>query len=104
MRRTGDRTCAVVIEPRTVGRPRVRAIMASNFCSTRQLNAAAAPATSAMPRVAKNMVAAGGTPGAASSMPITAVKTMSETTRGFVRRQILAEHARCALYRLLRHR
>ena len=41
----------MVIEPRTVGRPRVRAITASSFCSTRQLNAAAAPATSAMPTV-----------------------------------------------------
>jgi hypothetical protein len=43
-----------VISPRGSGRPRVRAISASIFCSTRQLKAAAAPATRAMPIVAKN--------------------------------------------------
>src|SRR5579859_7090947 len=79
--------CAGVIVPITVGRPRVRAMTASIFCSTRQLNAAAAPATSAMPMVAARTSPAGGSVGEASSMPITAVKTMSDTTRGLVRRQ-----------------
>ena len=65
----------------------MRAIAASIFCSTRQLNAAAAPATSAIPIVALNTSPGGGPSGTASSIPITAVKTMSETTRGLVRRQ-----------------
>src|SRR5271154_128616 len=82
-----NRICADVMVPITVGRPRVRAIAASIFCSTRQLNAAAAPATSAIPAVAASKSCAGGTAGEASSIPITAVKTMSETTRGLVRRQ-----------------
>src|SRR5260221_1531198 len=78
-------TCEMV--PLTVGRPRVRAIAASIFCSTRQLNAAAAPATSAMPSVAAKTRPGGGRSGVARSIPITAVNTMSETTRGLVRRQ-----------------
>src|SRR5450631_425482 len=80
-------TCIEVMVPMTVGRPRVRAIAASIFCSTRQLNAAAAPATSAIPSVAKKMRPGAGKPGDASSIPMTAVNTISETTRGFVRRQ-----------------
>ena len=45
------------------GRARVRAMSASIFCSTRQLIAAAAPATSAMPSVANSDAAdAGGRP------------------------------------------
>ena len=43
-----------VSSPRGSGRRRVRAISASIFCSTRQLIAAAAPATSAMPSVAEH--------------------------------------------------
>ncbi len=46
--------------------------------------AAAAPATSAMPIVPKSTGSAGGIPGAARNMPITAVNTISATTRGFV--------------------
>ena len=88
--------CAGVIVPVTVGRPRVRAITASTLCSTRQLKAAAAPATSAIPRVAAASSPAGGSVGEASSMPITAVKTMSETTRGFVRRQNCTGTATCS--------
>src|ERR1700740_1718323 len=76
--------CAGEIVPITVGRPRVRAITASIFCSTRQLKAAAAPATSAMPAVAHARRPGGGSVGAAGSIPITAVNTMSETTRGLV--------------------
>ena len=73
-----------VSSPRGSGRRRVRAISASIFCSTRQLNAAAAPATSAMPTVAKNTMRGGGSPGVARNMPITAQKTISDTTRGLV--------------------
>jgi hypothetical protein len=62
----------------------VRRITASIFCSTRQLIAAAAPATSAMPSVPNKTAWAGGTPGDARNMPITAVKTINDTTRGFV--------------------
>jgi len=46
--------------------------------------AAAAPATSAMPVVAANRICSGTMPGVASSMPITAVNTISDTTRGLV--------------------
>ena len=68
-----------------VGRQAVRAMRASICCSTRQLNAAAAPATSQMPTVAASSDApVGGKPGVASSMPITAQKTISCTTRGLV--------------------
>ena len=53
-----------VISPAGSGRRRVRAISASIFCSTRQLIAAAAPATSAMPSVAEDTTGpAGGMPG-----------------------------------------
>ena len=73
-----------VSSPRGNGRPRVRRITASIFCSTRQLIAAAAPATSAMPIVPNSTACAGGIPGDARNMPMTAVNTMSDTTRGFV--------------------
>src|SRR5688572_13976657 len=53
-------------------------------CSTRQLIAAAAPATRAMPSVAANTRPGGGTPGVARNIPMIATKTISETTRGFV--------------------
>ena len=66
------------------GRPRVRRIRASIFCSTKQLTAAAAPATSAMPIVASRSSRGGTMLGVARNMPITAVKTISETTRGLV--------------------
>ena len=57
---------------------------ASAFCSTRQLIAAAAPATSAMPNVPASSTRGGTIPGVERHMPITAVKTMSDTTRGLV--------------------
>ena len=53
--------------------------------------AAAAPATSAMPTVATNTMPAGGNPGTARNMPITAQKTMSDTTRGLVEREELPQ-------------
>ena len=66
------------------GRARVRAIRASIFCSRRQLIAAAAPATSAMP-IAPNTSGWSATmSGVARNIPISAVKTMSDTTRGLV--------------------
>jgi hypothetical protein len=71
--------------PRGSGRARVRAITASIFCSTRQFTAAAAPATSAMPTVAANTTPIGGRPeGCARNMPMTAQKTISDTTLGLV--------------------
>ena len=76
--------CAAVSWPRGSGRQRVRCMRASIFCSTRQLIAAALPATSAMPRVAARSSRGGTIAGAARNMPITAVKTISDTTRGFV--------------------
>ena len=57
---------------------------ASIRCSTRQLNAAAAAATSQMPAAAGSDQAPVGHAGVASSMPITAQKTISCTTRGLV--------------------
>jgi hypothetical protein len=61
-------------------------MMASILRSIRQFTAAAAPATRAMPAVAANRVCKGTMPGVASSMPITAQNTISDTTRGLVRR------------------
>ena len=56
--------------------------------STMQLKAAAAPATSQMPRQASSHaqphLAQLGTPGTASTMPIRAQNTMSWITRGLV--------------------
>src|SRR6266542_1046073 len=72
-----------VTSPRGNGRCRVRAISASSFCSTRQLIAAAEPATSAMPIVAQKTRCGGGSPGTARNMPMTAQNTISDTTRGF---------------------
>ena len=46
--------------------------------------AAAAPATSQMPTEAASATRQSGRPGVASSMPMTAQKTMSCTTRGLV--------------------
>ena len=65
------------------GRQLVRRISLSMFCSTRQFTAAAAPATSAMPIVPNTTAPAGGMPGTARNMPMTAVNTISDTTRGF---------------------
>jgi len=76
--------CGVVSSPLGSGRQRVRSISASTFCSTRQLIAAAAPATRAMPNVPASSTRDGTIPGVARNMPITAVNTMSETTRGLV--------------------
>ena len=73
-----------VSSPVAVARHAVRAILASMRCSTRQLNAAAAAATSQIPTVAASAVRHSGTPGVASSIPMTAQKTMSCTTRGLV--------------------
>src|SRR2546421_7451017 len=76
--------CCVVSSPRGSGRARVRAILASIFCSTRQLITAAAAATRAMPSVPNSIGFNGGKPGTARNMPITAVNTISDTTRGLV--------------------
>ena len=73
-----------VSSPVAVGRQAVRFIRASMRCSTRQLNAAAAAATSQMPTIAAIATRQSGMPGVASSMPITAQNTISCTTRGFV--------------------
>ena len=73
--------------PLAVGRQAVRFILASMVFSTRQLKAAAAPATSQMPAQATAMVSnwdAVGRPGTASTMPISAQNTISCTTRGLV--------------------
>ena len=58
-------------------------MIASIFCSTRQFTAAAAPATRAIPSVPAMSACSGTAPGTARNIPITAVKTMSDTTRGF---------------------
>ena len=82
-----SKVCALDSSPLAVGRQAVRFILASIPCSTMQLNAAAAPATSHTPRQASAMwpsCAALGRPGTASTMPISAQKTMSCTTRGLV--------------------
>ena len=79
--------CQSDSSPLAVARHAVRRILASMLFSTRQLNTAAAPATSQMPKDAIAIAArsAGvGTPGTASTMPMSAQKTMSCTTRGFV--------------------
>ena len=68
--------------PLAVARQRVRAISASTVRSTRQLIAAAAPATRAMPTDAAIKRASGGKPGEARNMPIIAVKTIRLLTRG----------------------
>ena len=71
-------------EPRGKGLARVRAIKASIFCSTRQLTAAAAPATSQMPIDPNSSTRNGTGPSVASNIPMIAVKTIKATTRGFV--------------------
>jgi len=79
------RVSAAEIAPRALARARVRAMRASMVRSTRQLIAAAAPATSAMPSEATRKRASGGKPGVARNMPIIAVNTISELTRGLHR-------------------
>ena len=76
--------CAFVSWPLAVGRHAVRAMRRSMCCSTMQLKAAAAPATSQMPTVAAPSSAMLGSPGSASSMPMSAQNTISCTTRGLV--------------------
>ncbi|MNT32768.1 hypothetical protein D3C72_1686660 [compost metagenome] len=79
--------CMSLSCPRAVGRQAVRFILASMPFSTRQLNAAAAPATSQMPRQASTprcTSAHDGRPGTASTMPMSAQNTISCTTRGLV--------------------
>ncbi len=80
-----SRVCVWVSSPRAVGRQAVRAMRASIRSSTRQLNAAAAAATSQMPATAASTTRQSGSPGEASSMPISAQKTINCTTRGLVR-------------------
>jgi hypothetical protein len=56
-------------------------------CSTTQLKAAAAPATSQMPKQAQNAKPTWlqlGTPGTANTMPISAQNTINWITRGFI--------------------
>src|SRR5712691_3233865 len=74
-----------VSSPRGRGLARVRVMTASIFCSTRQFTAAAAPATSQMPMVAESTSLGGTMPGTARNMPMTAQKTINDTTRGLVR-------------------
>ena len=83
---TAEKTsvCAEVSSPLALGRQEVRAMRLSMRCSTRQLKAAAALATSQMPTVAAPASRQSGRPGCASSMPMRAQKTMSCTTRGLV--------------------
>ena len=74
----------LVSSPVAVARHEVRAIRLSMPCSTRQLKAAAAAATSHIPATAASAVRQSGSPGTASSMPMAAQKTISWTTRGLV--------------------
>jgi hypothetical protein len=79
--------CVSDNSPLAVGRQDVRFILASMPFSTRQLNAAAAPATSQMPMPASSAwrrSAGAGMPGTASTMPMTAQNTINCTTRGLV--------------------
>ena len=82
MRLANTSVSADVSSPLGSGRRRVRAISASSFCSTRQLIAAAAPATRPMPSVPNTTAPIGGRPGTARNIPMTAVNTISATTRG----------------------
>src|SRR5471032_2961456 len=79
-----SRICADVISPRAEGRHAVRRIIASIFCSIRQLMANAAPASSQMPTVPPIKTVHGTMPGVARNMPMTAQKTASCVTRGLV--------------------
>ncbi|MCY1300887.1 hypothetical protein D9M70_504730 [compost metagenome] len=61
--------CGVVISPVADGRQAVRRISASTFCSTRQLMAKAAPASSQMPAAPPISTRHGTMPGVARNMP-----------------------------------
>src|ERR1700686_890934 len=79
-----SRICTGVISPRADGRHAVRRIMASIFCSIRQLMANAAPASSQIPTVPPINTVHGTMPGVERNIPITAQKTASCVTRGLV--------------------
>src|SRR5471030_3116033 len=79
-----SRICAGVISPRAEGRHAVRRIIASIFCSIRQLMANAAPASSQMPTVPPINTVQGTIPGVDKNMPMTAQNTASCVTRGLV--------------------
>lgn len=81
------KACASESSPVAVGRHAVRRILASRVFSTKQLNAAAAPATNQIPKQAQKMRSQAsneGKPGMAKTMPIKAQNTMSWITRGLV--------------------
>ena len=67
------------------GRPLVRAINASIFSSIKQLKAAAAPLTKAIPMLAAIRILIGTMPGVAKNIPIMAVKTINAVTLGLHR-------------------
>src|SRR6478672_9599828 len=85
--RANTSACRGVRVPETSGRHDVRAICASMRLSSNWLIAAALDAASQMPNVPNNAGRSGGRPGTARNMPITAVNTISATTRGLVRLQ-----------------
>jgi len=68
-----------------MGLPFVLAIMASIFCSIKQLKAAAAQETKPIPRIELNRRLDGTIPGVDKNIPITAVKTIRELTRNLQR-------------------
>jgi len=74
----------VVSVPVGSGRKLVRVMMESKRWSRIWLMAAAEPAASAMPSVPSNRGMAGRPEGTDRNMPTTAVKTISDTTRGLV--------------------
>jgi hypothetical protein len=86
------------------GRARVRAIIASSFCSTRQLMTAAAPATSAMPIVAPSMRSSGGPARHREEHPDHGREDDERDDARFGELVELAQHVRAAGYRLLAHR
>jgi hypothetical protein len=77
-------TCADEIVPVAVARRAVRNIRASTRCSIKQLTAKAAAANNQIPIVPAITFCISGKVGVARNMPITAQKTASCVTRGFV--------------------
>jgi len=77
-------TCVGVSEPVASGRCAVRAMTLSMRWSIRWFSAAAEAAASQMPRLPAIVWRRGGSPGTARNIPMTAVKTISATTRGLV--------------------
>ena len=71
--------------PVPIGLPFVLAITASIFCSIKQLKAAAANETKAIPKIELSNRLNGTIPGVAKNIPITAVKTIRELTRNLQR-------------------